>query len=155
MSRRLPADTIASALLLILGSAALYGAIDMGIGTPEVPDAGFFPMLAALALAALAAVQLVVALRAPTEPQTATAESPPASPYMAPAVIACLLAYVPALQWLGFLIATALLVGAILAIFGIRRPLAYALAVPLMAGGSYLLFDLALGLPLPAGPLGL
>jgi putative tricarboxylic transport membrane protein len=154
MSRPLSASIIASALLVILGSAALYGAIDMGIGTPEVPDAGFFPLLASLALAGLAATHLIAELRKPPEPDSELAEGPPASQRMAISVIASLIAYVPALQWLGFLIATALLVTALLAVFGLRRLLPYAIAVPVLAGGSYLLFDLVLGLPLPAGPLG-
>ena len=81
-------------------------------------------------------------------PQSNHSEEPAIS------VIACLIAFVPALQWLGFLIATALLVAALLAVFGIRRLLPYAIAVPVLAGGSYLLFDRVLGLPLPAGPLG-
>ena len=154
MTRRLSASTIASALLFILGSAALYGAIEMGIGTPDVPGAGFFPLLAALALAGLAATQLFGEVRNPAEPDAIPADSPPASQRMALSVIACLIAYVPALEWLGFLIATALLVGLLLAVLGLRRPLLYAIAVPVLAGGSYLLFDLALGLRLPAGPLG-
>jgi hypothetical protein len=154
---RLSASFIASALLFILGSAALYGAIGMGIGTPEVPDAGFFPLLASLALAGLAAAQIVGELRKPAEPDASPAEPADAAPVsqrMAISVIACLIAYVPALDWLGFLIATALLVGLLLALYGVRRPLSYLIAVPLLAGGSYLLFDFALGLPLPAGPLG-
>jgi putative tricarboxylic transport membrane protein len=150
MTPHLSASTIASALLVILGSAALYGAFGMGIGTPDVPGAGFFPLLAALALAGLAAVQLLGEVRKAAMP----ADSPPASQRMALSVIACLIAYVPALEWLGFLIATALLVGLLLAVLGIRRPLSYAIAVPILAGGSYLLFDLALGLRLPAGPFG-
>ena len=154
MSRRLSASIIASALLVILGSAALYGAIDMGIGTPEVPDAGFFPLLASLALAGLGTAQLVGELRRPAEADEAPTESPSTSQRMAMSVIASLIAYVPALEWLGFLIATALLVAVLLAIFGVRRLLSYAIAVPVLAGGSYLLFDRVLGLPLPAGPLG-
>jgi hypothetical protein len=154
MSHRLSASIIASVLLVILGSAALYGAFEMEIGTPDVPGAGFFPMLAALALAGLAAVQLVGEVRKPAEPDAMPADSPPASQRMALSAIACLIAYVPALEWLGFLIATALLVGLLLAVLGIRRPLSYAIAVPVLAAGSYLLFDLALGLRLPTGPLG-
>jgi hypothetical protein len=153
MSRFLSASTIASALLVILGSAALYGAVAMGIGTPDVPDAGFFPLLAALALTLLAAVQLLGNIRKPVPATAALEENAPLSSRMAFSVIAGLIAYVPALQWLGFLIATGLLVGLMLAVFGIRRPLPY-LAVPLIAGGSYLLCDVALGLPLPAGPAG-
>jgi putative tricarboxylic transport membrane protein len=151
---RLSASTIASALLLILASAALYGAFGMGIGTPDVPGAGFFPLLAALALGVLAAVQLLGEYRRHAQPEAAPAESPAASQRMAMSVIACLVAYVPTLEWLGFLIATALLVGLLLAVYGIRRPLPYAITVPVLAGGSYLLFDMALGLPLPTGPLG-
>jgi putative tricarboxylic transport membrane protein len=155
MNRLLSASTIAAALLFILGSAALYGAIDMGIGTPDVPDAGFFPLIASLALVALAGVQLFGAIGSPSPPVPPVAEeSAPASPRMALSFIVSLVAYVAALQWLGFLIATALLVAVILAIFGMRRPLPYAIAVPVLAGGSYLLFDLALGLRLPAGPFG-
>ena len=151
----LSATTIASALLLILGGAALYGAVSMGIGTPDVPDAGFFPLLAALALVTLSGLQLLAQIRNRSLPDTPPAEAgPPASERMALLVIACLVAYVPALEWLGFIIATALLVGLILAIFGIRRPLPYAIAVPVLAGGGYLLFDRVLGLPLPAGPAG-
>jgi putative tricarboxylic transport membrane protein len=149
---RLSASAIAPALLAILGSAALFGAVEMGIGTPDVPDAGFFPLLAALTLTGLAAAQLVGDLR--KAPSTEASVEAAVSPRMALSVIAGLIAYTAALQWLGFLIATALLVGLILAVFGIRRPLAYVIAVALIAGGSYLLFDLALGLPLPAGPAG-
>lgn len=154
MSRLLSAATIASALLLILGSAALYGAIEMGIGTPDVPDAGFFPLLASLALIALSAALLIAELRHPAMPTAAEGGASAVVSRRALFVIAGLVIYVPALQQLGFLIATALLVLHLLAVYELRRPLAYMIAVPLLAGGSYLLFDLALGLPLPAGPFG-
>jgi putative tricarboxylic transport membrane protein len=154
MSHPPSATIIASALLFILGSAALYGAIEMRVGTPDVPDAGFFPLLAALALVGLSGIELLNRFRNPSPHDETAAEEPRRSQRMAMSFIACLVAYVPALEWLGFLIATALLVALMLAVFGLRRPLPYAIAVPVLAGGSYLLFDMLLGLPLPAGPAG-
>ncbi len=155
MNGRLPSATaIASALLVLIGGAALYGAVRMVIGTPDVPDAGFFPLLAALILVVLAAVLFIDQMRRPTAASAEAGEETAPSLRAALPVIAGFAAYVPALEWLGFLVATALLVALLLAVFGIRRPLPYAAAVPLIAGGSYLLFHLLLGLPLPVGPAG-
>jgi len=145
---------IASALLLIIGGAALFGSLDMGIGTPDVPDAGFFPLLASVVLVALSVVLLVGEFRRAPSGEEAPKGETLASMVPALSAMAGLILYIPALEWLGFLIATALLVAVLLAVFGLRNILAYVAAIPLIAGGSYLLFHFLLDLPLPVGPLG-
>jgi len=144
------AATVAAALLLLIGGAAVYGSVQLGIGTLTVPEPGFFPLLAALALTALSAALLVGDFRRrPTESQVPS----PMRPVLT-AIIGLAL-YVAALGWLGYLLATVLLVSVLLAVFGIRQISAYALAVPLIAGGSYLLFHVLLSLPLPVGVFGI
>jgi hypothetical protein len=55
---------------------------------------------------------------------------------------------------LGYVLAAAALTAILLIVFGVRGVRAFAIVVPAAALGSYLLFDVLLGIPLPAGPLG-
>lgn len=153
---RISAETVAAGLTFLIGCAAIYGSVQLGIGSLTSPEPGFFPLLAALLLAALSAVLL--GFNFAGAPAEATSPEPEAveetQTWAALTAIAGLVAYVFLLAWLGYLIATTLLLAALLGVFGVRRVLPYFIAAPLIAGGSYLLFGRLLDLPLPSGPFG-
>ena len=134
---------------MLVGGAAVYGAVRLEIGTLGQPEPGLFPFLAGLAVLVLAVLLLIQDLR--RGPVDAEAAPRMRSALMA---IAGLAAFVLILDVLGYVLATALLVAILLFVFEIRSVWAYALAVPVIALGSYGLFHRLLNLPLPTGPLG-
>lgn len=143
------ADRISGILLFLVGGAAIYGAVRLEIGTLGQPEPGLFPFLAGLAVLILAVLLLIQdARREPSDAEPA--------PRMRSALMAIggLAAFVLSLDLLGYVVATALLVAILLFVFEIRRMWVYALAAPLIAIGSYVLFHVLLNLPLPAGALG-
>ena len=118
---------------------------------PEGPGPGFFPLWYGVAMLALSVLLIVSHLRrgyargnAIDWPKLGRA----LSTWFALAVSAALF------KPLGFVISFALLTYFIVAVM-YRRPLATAaLAAVASAGGFYLVFDRALGVPLPVGLLG-
>ena len=118
---------------------------------PEGPGPGFFPLGYGVAMLALSALLIVSSLR--RAPFHAGAVSWPRvgralSTWLALAVSIALF------DALGFVISFALLTYFIVAVL-YRKPLRTALlAAAAIGAGFYVVFELALGLPLPAGALG-
>jgi putative tricarboxylic transport membrane protein len=143
ITARLPAVA-----LIGLGLAALYWASGLSFGSVRQPGSGFYPTLVSLALIAFAAV--------------AAARSAPLSHRDVPAgghgrvwlVVAALAAYAWAVTPIGFLLCTAALL--ILLLRGVGRVAWWpsVAAAVIASAGCYAVFT-RLGVPLPAGVLGL
>lgn len=110
----------------------------------------FFPRLLALALTVLAAVLVVRAGSGRSDPTPL----PPMQRGLLLAVILLTVAYAFVLPFLGFLIATPLLLGTVIRLLGLRRwgtVIGTALGITVVL---YLTFGRALDVLLPLGPLG-
>jgi putative tricarboxylic transport membrane protein len=141
-------DAVAAVAVLALGAGAAEEASKLPFGTVRNPGPGFVPWWLGLVLLFLGAVLLVQALRARER-----AGGGEARPWKIALLLAALAVYVLVLDAVGYAIATFLLVVFMLrALEPHRWPVALAVAV-LAAGGSYVLFAVWLGVPLPAGPL--
>ena len=118
---------------------------------PEGPGAGFFPLWYGIAILGLSVLLIVSHLRRGSARGNAidwTKLGRALTTWLALAVSVALF------KPLGFVISFALLTYFIVAVM-YRRPLATAALVAVAsAGGFYLVFDLALGVPLPVGVLG-
>jgi putative tricarboxylic transport membrane protein len=141
-------DAIAAAATLALGAGATGAASQLPFGGLRNPGPGFFPWWLGVVLVFLGAVLLVQAIRG-----AAGAAGGATRPGKIVLLLAALVVYVVILDAVGYAIATFLLV-----VFMVRalEPQRWAVALTLAvlaAGGSYVLFALWLGVPLPAGPL--
>ncbi len=120
--------------------------------TPEGPGPGFFPLWYGIAMLALSAALVVSHLRRRSSPRTVTIAWDRVG--RALSTWLALVASVALFKPLGFVIGFALLTYFLVAVM-YRRPRKVAAAVAVAgAAGFYLVFSLALGVPLPAGPLG-
>lgn len=146
MARR---DAIAaSTLLLFAALAAFESARLLPFGVVRNPGPGFFPWWVSLALGLLALVQLghtLLARRAPGRSEEG------GRVFKVVGVLAVLAVYSLVLEVVGYPIATFVVVLFMLRVTEPHRwPLALGIAL-LAAGGSYVLFAVWLGVPLPAG----
>jgi hypothetical protein len=140
-------DAIAAAAVLALGAGAALEAAKLPFGGVRNPGPAFFPWWLGLVLFLLGAILLAQAISA-----GASAGGAAARPWKVVLLLAALAVYVSVLDAAGYPVATLLLV-----LFMLRRleprpwPVALGIAA-LAAGGSYVLFAIWLGVPLPAGP---
>jgi len=148
MARR---DAVAaSALLLFAALAAVESARLLPFGVVRNPGPGFFPWWVSLALGLLALVLLSQSLMGGRGSREAEA----GGRFLKVAgVLAVLAVYSLVLEVVGYPIATFVVVLFMLRVTEPHRwPLALGVAL-LAAGGSYVLFAVWLGVPLPAGLL--
>ncbi|HZT64076.1 MAG TPA: tripartite tricarboxylate transporter TctB family protein [Burkholderiales bacterium] len=148
-ARRL-GDLWSGLALALLGGTIVAQAWQWDYSTSEGPGPGFFPLWYGIAMLALSALLVLSNLR----------RGPPGKPADWPRIgraLACWLALavsVSLFKTLGFVLSFALLTYFIVAVM-YRRPTATAAIVAAATGaGFYLVFNLALGLALPAGMLG-
>ncbi len=143
-------DVVSGVALAALGVYVLSEARAWNYMGEEGPGPGFFPMWYGIAMIVLS---LVLVLRASLQPHSGGRVEwrGVGRALMAWAAFA---AAVASLKLIGFLLALALLTLFLVAVM-YRRPLKVALAAAAgNALGFYLVFSLALGVSLPAGPLG-
>ena len=143
-------DRWAAGVLLGFGLAAIVEARRLAVGGPSRPGPGFFPFWLAVAFTIAALALFVLSFRA--QPIASAGEPPRWRALVLTSL--SLLGYAMALEPLGFLLATFLLM---LVLFRSVEPLAWPAAV----GGSlatsllaYALFKVWLQVQLPAGPWG-
>lgn len=136
-------------MLFLLALAVGWQAQRLPFGTVSAPDSGFFPLSLAVALAILSALIALSPWVAGTGDST-----PPTWQGVVRVALAAvaLVGYVALLNWLGYLLASALLL--LLYMRGLERVTwSVSLATTVVAVTvSYLLFQ-RLGVPLPAGIL--
>ena len=146
MSQR---DIGAAALTLIFGAAAAYESTKLPFGTVHNPGQGFFPWWTSVLIILLAMILLIRALKLGS---SAAREKFGRIPRVL-ALLVVLAAYSFLLDPLGYPLCTFLLV-----LFMLRAtdPQRWTIALgmaALTAVGSYVVFAIWLGVPLPRGPL--
>lgn len=145
-------ELASSAFLLVLGIATGAGAWRLGLGDVHTPGPGFMPFAAAALLAAMAAVQLARA--------AIVAGGDAAGPFaqsrwrVVAVVLATLAGFGAVIGTLGFAISTLLMLFVLFWVIARKRWWTALAAALLIALVTRLLFR-ALGLELPAGPLGI
>jgi putative tricarboxylic transport membrane protein len=142
-------DAAVTAVALAFGAAALYESSKLPFGTARSPGPGFFPWWTSVVLALLALVLLLQALKS----RSSVAREGPGRIAKVAALLVVLAAYTFLLDPLGYPLCTFLLV-----LFMLRgtNPQRWAVALgmaTITAVGSYIVFAVWLGVPLPRGPL--
>lgn len=136
--------------LAFLGGSAVYliqGAA-LPLGTAAQPGPGLFPRLVGLLLLISSLAFLVRCYRGGAE---SAAMPRGADGRRVAGVTAALGAFCLFLPWLGYLLMASALLLAVLRLFGLRHWGASAVLTVAGALGSYYLFAVVLGVPLPAG----
>lgn len=148
--KRLNGDLVSGAVLVALGVFVITEARGWNYMSEEGPGPGFFPLWYGIAMVVLSLV-LVLSSATKAAPGARTDWGAIGRALLAWAAFAGCVAL---MQPLGFLISLALLTLFVVAVM-YGRPLKIAVAAAVgNAIGFYLVFVLALGLSLPAGPLG-
>ena len=140
---------VASVVILALGITAAYESAKLPFGTIHSPGPGFFPWWTSVVLGLLALVLLVQTLT--SRPRASRDGSGRVTKVMALLVV--LTAYTFLLDPLGYPLCTFLLV---LFMLRVTEPQRWTVALgmaALTAVGSYVVFAIWLGVPLPRGPL--
>ena len=147
-------DLIAAAGLAGLAGYILFESRKLAFGNLRVPQTGFFPRALGILLVLLALGELLRALRH-SEAVLSMEKIAGEGWIRIGATLATMLGFALVLEWLGFLLATFLLMVLLLrAIEAPRWPKVFVVAL-VTALLSYGLFAYLLGVPLPAGILGI
>ena len=147
-------DLIAAAGLAGFAGYILFESRKLAFGNLRVPQTGFFPRALGILLVLLALGELLRALRH-SEPVLSMEKIAGEGWIRIGATLATMLGFALVLEWLGFLLATFLLMVLLLrAIEAPRWPKVFVVAL-VTALLSYGLFAYLLGVPLPAGILGI
>jgi len=149
-------ETWAAAFLFLVGLLATLEARKLNLGEFGRPGPGFFPFYLALVFSLVSLALILRSLRPAASEQVAPRVSAKTlRPQKVVATLLGLIVYAFALEWLGFLFATFILM---LFLFKAVDPLAWPAAI----GGSlatsllsYVVFKMWLQVSLPAGLLGL
>src|SRR5262245_60897787 len=145
-------DIVSGAVLAGLGIYIISEARRWEYLGPDGPGPGFFPLWYGAAMVALSAALVVSSARRQRSPSLGAV--PWRKIGRAFATWLALAAAVALSAWLGLTVSLGLLTFFIVAAV-YRRPLHVAAGVGvLLAAGFYLAFPVALGVPLPVGPLG-
>jgi hypothetical protein len=136
---------------VVLSLGVCYGALGMPMGSPGNPGAGFLPFWIGVTLATLSLLLLIAALLEKAPPPERRKEE--GEGRYAARMLGGLLLYTLFLDILGFLATTLLLLAALVRLLGQRGWLVALGFSALATAGSYALFALWLGVPLPAGSL--
>jgi putative tricarboxylic transport membrane protein len=142
-------DLVVGALALALGALVTFESAKLPLGTVRNPGQGFFPWWTSVVIVLLALLLLIQALtlRRSINPET------PRSIAKVSALLLVLAMYTLLLDLLGYLICTFFLVLFMLRVTDPQRwPVALIMAL-ITAVGSYGVFAIWLGVPLPRGPL--
>lgn len=147
-------EIAAAAALAGFAGYILFESSKLRIGSFRVPQTGFFPRVLGILLVLLTLGELVRALRQP-EAATPSGKITSAGWFRIGATLAAMLGFALVLERLGFLLATFLLM--VLLLRAIEAPrwskvFIVSLVTSLL---SYGLFAWLLGVPLPAGMLGI
>jgi putative tricarboxylic transport membrane protein len=147
-------DIAVAAIFLALAGYLFVAASALPLGTARVPQTAFFPKILAVLLAVLSLVLLVHA-RAEKTPRLDSRSIGAAGWIRIGATLAALAGFVLVLERFGFLLSTFLLMVCLLRAIEARswgKTIALALATALVTYGT---FGWLLGVPLPAGVLGI
>jgi putative tricarboxylic transport membrane protein len=146
------ADIIGSVLLIIVGAGVVIESFRLKLGTPLMPQPGFFPFIGGALLVGLAVVLLVRSLRrrdgSGQPPEEITGEL--RRPFI---LIVSLCVYTAALKYLGYVLPTMILVAVVLRVLGVKSWKILTVASLGLSVVAYVLFGRVLGIDLPKGVL--
>lgn len=142
-------DVAAASVALVFGTAAVFESAKLPFGTVHSPGQGFFPWWISAVILLLALLLLVQALTS----RPSTGREGPGRIAKVAALFVALAGYTFLLDLIGYPLCTFFLV-----LFMLRAtdPQRWAVALgmaAITAVGSYVLFAIWLGVPLPRGPL--
>jgi putative tricarboxylic transport membrane protein len=145
-------DIIGSVLLIVIGIGVVVESLRLQLGTPLMPQPGFFPFLGGSLLIGLSVILLVQGWlqRDHSSPQPRKVAGGLRKPVI---LIVSLSVYTAALSSLGYILPTIILVAVILRVLGVTSWKVLFLASLGLSVGAYLLFCRVLGIDLPAGVL--
>jgi len=145
-------QTVVAAAFLLLSVAYGVGSLQLPMGTLERPGPGFFPLMVALAMAALSGPLLWGSLSV-KQPQTSGEERLPQGRDLRRLLSlgGSLILFAVLLRPLGYGVANALLMVAVLRLLGMKPWGLVLLSAGLATTISYWLFAVILDVPLPAG----
>jgi putative tricarboxylic transport membrane protein len=142
-------DALAAGSILLLAAVAIHEAGKLPLGTPSNPGPGFVPWWVGVTLGLLALVRLG---QASMSGPPSRGSEPGSRATAVGSLVVALAAYVALLELLGYLLATFLLVLVVLRLVE-PRPWALAVGVAAVAAiGTFAVFAVWLGVPLPPGP---
>ena len=145
-------DRAAAAVLVVFGVGGLVAARRLTIGDPAHPGPGFFPFWLALALCVVALALLLT--RSPVVPRPVAVPAERRRHGKVVLALAASAAYAFALEPLGFLLATFLILLFLLGAIESRRWSSSIAISAATAAACHLVFKVWLAVQLPAGPWG-
>lgn len=147
-------QTLVAAAFLLLSAAYGVGSLQLPMGTLERPGPGFFPLIVALAMAALSSALLWGSLSVKKSQNNGEEHLPQGQDLRRLLSLGgTLILFAVMLQPLGYGLASALLMVAALRLLGMKQWSLILLSAGLTALISYWLFAMILDVPLPAGVL--
>jgi putative tricarboxylic transport membrane protein len=141
-------DIVASFFCIFLGFAVMVGAISLRFGTLRHPQSGFFPFLIGAILVVLSVILLIFAFLGRSEEAKAFGEL-----WRPSILIMGLFIYSIVLEFLGYVVATFILSIFILWVLETKTWWKLATISLALSVGTYMLFDVLLGVTLPHGIL--
>jgi len=142
-------DIIGSVLLILVGIGVVVESIRLKVGTPLMPQPGFFPFLGGLLLIGLSIVLLVQGWLGRSE-QKQEAFGELRRPVI---LIVSMSVYTAILDPVGYVLPTIAIAVLILRVLGVTSWKVLILASVGLSVGTYILFGRLLGIDLPAGVL--
>jgi putative tricarboxylic transport membrane protein len=145
-------DMIGSILLIFLGIGVVIESIRLQVGTPLMPQPGFFPFLGGFLLIGLSIVLLIQGWlgRGKSSQQPREAFGELRRPVI---LVVSMSVYTAVLEPLGYLLPTIAISALILRVLGLKSWKVLGLASLILSVGTYILFGRILGIDLPAGIL--
>jgi putative tricarboxylic transport membrane protein len=141
-------DILVGIVFLFIATVFTVGGIRLQIGSPTEPQPGFFPFLGGITLIILAGILLFQAWQGKSSGTQAFGK------LWGPLILTVgLVAYVAALEIVGYIIATTMLSAIVLRILGTKSFWVMSAISLILGVGSYFIFDALLGVPLPVGVL--
>jgi len=141
-------DILVGVISLLIALVFIVGGIRLRLGTPTEPEPGFFPFWGGIILTILAGILLFQGWRGKSSGTKAFGKL-----WGPLTLIVGMVAYVAILEIAGYVIATTLLSAIVLWVLE-ARPFWVLSVISLGLGvGSYVIFDVLLGVPLPVGAL--
>jgi putative tricarboxylic transport membrane protein len=145
-------DIIESVLLTLVGIGVVVESIRLQVGTPLMPQPGFFPLIGGLLLIGFSLTFLVRAWVARSDASQQSQEV--FGELRRPLILVVSMGlYTAVLEWLGYILPTLLISVLILRVLGVTSWKELGLASLGISVGTYFLFGRILGIELPTGVL--